>query len=380
MGKATRKKLQEEAAREQAIVGILTSYRDSGKTYRGIIRGADIIPKYVCRFSSSQINDFRDWVYTGKSKRKDKQQIALIRYMFAIYPAPRFLEEVFVSEDKNLFDKFGSWYLAAAQGKSLYKTCTRGILSKKESHWLLQAPANLSIKEAIWWAKGMAISQDRSNAHRLSQSPISRRGSHTNDFWIDVHRFFMNNPVQMNELQELIDYIQGAQAENPEWTIKKRSLEAIRRQSNVWHRDMAKLKKIGGGSWDGMDIPPWIWKTGKFDNNPQKNTKTEWTIHELTTGSELAKEGNKMRHCVSGYKHRCMNGSCSIFALRSSTMLYDGKRHLTIEVSRAYGNPAVVQVKGLANRPPKGKERNIVEKWATANNITIHSSRYYNLP
>ena len=373
MGKSTRKKLEAEAAAEKQIADFLASKKNAGKKYRGVISGNDIVPKYVRRFSHRQMNSFQNWTYTGKSKRKDNQQLALIRYMFAKYPVPSFLEQVFISEDRNLFDKYGSWYIAVAQGDSLYKTCTRDILTKKETHWLLQAPDKLSIKEAIWWAKGMAINQNMGDAYRLCQSPIVVRGSYMDEFWIDVHRFFMNNPTPMKELQELIDFIQAARVDNPDWTIKKRSLESIRRQSEKWHRDMAKLQKIGGGSWEGMQLPPWKTTTGRHDDNPQKNTQTEWFVHEITTGNELAQEGNRMRHCVSGYKSRCMDGTCSIFSMRSSTQMYDKKRHLTIEVARK--SKAVVQARGLANRMPRGQEQAIMEQWARENNLTVRTRR-----
>ena len=376
MGKATRKKLEAEERAEQMWRARLAVDKNSGKTYRGVIRGADVVPKYVRRFAGRQINSYKDWTYAGKSKRKDKQQIALVRYMFAKYPVPRFLEEIFVSEDKSKFEKYGKWYLAAAQGDSLYKTCTRGILSKKESHWLLQAPQDLTLKEAIWWAKGVAITQNKGEAYRLARSTIGRRGIPTDDFWIDVHRFFMNNPVPGKEVQELLDYIQASRHDNPDWTIKKRSLQAVRRQSEVWHRDQVRMSKIGGGSWEGLEIPPWKTTTGKKNADPRKDTKTEWIIYEITTGNELAQEGNKMRHCVSSYKRYCMSGSRSIFTMRSNTILYDGRRHLTIEVDRGHGNPAVTQARGLANRPPKGKEAEVLRKWANENRITVRTNRH----
>ena len=375
MGKATRKKLEERALIEKGWSARLAVEKNAGKTYRGVVQGADVIPKYIRRFSGRQINDYKNWTYNGKSKRKDKQQLALIRYMFAKYPVPSYLEEIFISEDKDEFDKYGAWYIAAAQGDSLYKTCTRGLLSKKESHWLLQAPQDLTLKEAIWWAKGVAITQDKGIAYRLCKSVIGRRGIYTDEFWIDVHRFFANNPTTGKEIQELLDYIQACRNENPDWSIKKRSLSAVRRGSDKWHRDMIRMRKIGGGSWEGMEIPPWKTTTGKEHHDPKKNTKTEWIVYEITSGNELAQEGNKMRHCVSSYKHYCMKGSRSIFTMRSTTVMHDEKRHLTIEVDRGHGSPAVVQTRGLANRPPKGQENEILRKWANENGLTVRTNR-----
>jgi len=365
MGKSTKKRQETEAAAEEHFVEWFASTKNSGKSYRGVV-GASIIPKYVSRYKKRQLRDYDNWTYRGKSHKIEKQQIELIRHAFAKYRVPRFLEQIFISEDKDKFDTFSKWYLAVAQGESLYKTCTRGILSKKETHFFIQAPDDLSVRQAIWWARAVAISNDIGIARRITQTAIAR-ADYKNEFWIDVHRFFTNNPVPLKELEELLDYVISAHAENDNWTIKKRSLEAIRRHSERWHRDMSKLQYIGGGAWDGMDIPLRRYKTGKFDPNPQHNTETKWVIYEIRTGNELAREGNRMRHCVAGYKPRCMSGQCAIFTMRSNTMVRENRRHLTIEVDPV--GKAVVQARGLANRLPKPQEKAILNKWATASGL-----------
>ncbi len=369
MGRSTRKKQEEEAAKEAAVAERLSKYGNSGKTYRGII-DASILPKYVHRFRNRRLREYSNWTYRGKSKKIEKQRIELIRHAFAKYSVPSFLEDAFISEEKNTFNTYGKWYIAVAQGDSLYKTCTTGILTKKETHHFLQAPDKLAIAEAVWWARAVAISGDIGIAYRIARSPIGML-SYENEFNIDIHRFFTNNPVSMKEIEELLDYIHAMHTENADWTIKKRSLEAVRRQSEVWHRNMAKMRAIGGGSWEGMGVPPWKIVYGKSDPNPNKSTRTEWTIHEILTGNELAQEGNRMRHCVSGYKSRCMNGDTAIFSMRSHTMMKENQRHLTIQVTPE--RKSVNQVRGLANRMARPQEREIMGKWAHANGLLVHT-------
>ncbi len=367
MGKSTRKKLEETAAREKQFADFFASQK-SGKTYRGVITADGIIPKYVRRFSKRQLRNPSDWVYKGKSKKIEKQRIALVRYLYAKYPVPACLENAFISENPSLFNNYARWYLALAQGESLYKTCTREILTKKETHYITQAPNNLNIEEAVWWAKGMALTQNTGIAYRIAKSPIGR-ADWAREFWIDIHRFFANNLVPLKEMEELIDYIRAAREDNPNWTIKKRSLDAIRRQSEVWHRDMIKLRNIGGGSWDGMNVPYWKRKTGKPDPNPSRNNEVEWHIFEICSGNELAKEGNTMRHCIAGYKSRCITGSCSIFSMRSNTALLTNRKHLTIQVDPK--KRAIIQARGLANRLMRPQEREIIGRWAKDNALRV---------
>lgn len=368
MGKATRQVLKERELKEAKITEAL--YRPikniSNQFYRDKqITALHIMPETAYAWSNRAIRDSKRWSYRGKSRDKIKQQIDLIRWMFAKYPVPRFLEIAFLDSKSPFIE----WYLAVAQGQSLYKSCSHGILSKKETHWLLKAPNELSIKEAIWWAKSMAIKEDIGIAYRMAKSVISVRGSCTEEFWIDIHRFFLNNPVQMKEMSELVDYFMAMHGENRNWTIKKRTIQSVRDHSERWHRSMAKLKSIGGGSWEGMKIDPWHATTGVIDPNPKYNTRLTWTVREICNGTDLAKEGNAMRHCVAGYKYRCMNNTTSIFSLESVNFMDQKYKNLTIEVQR--NSKRIIQARGLANRLARPLEYQVMRKWANAHGITI---------
>lgn len=313
------------------------------------------------------LRSYSSWQYSGKSRKTEKQRLELVRHLFAKYPVPRFLEQILASTDPNLL-KFADWYIAVAQGDSLYKTCTRGILSKRETYLFLQAPNTLSIKEAIWWAKTMALSNDVGLSFRMARSSVARH-DYQNEFWIDAHRFFTNNPVSLKEMDELLDYVMAEHRDNNNWTIKKRSLASIRRKSEEWHRAQYKMKQIGRGSWEGMDVPDWKCTTGKFNSDPQRSTKIEWFVRQILTGKDLAKEGQKMRHCVFSYKRSCMEGRTGIFSMTSSTPVYTDRRNLTIEVfanSRQLG-----QVRGFANRLPRSQEWQILHKWANENQLSF---------
>lgn len=361
MGKATRKRQAELDAQNQTIQASLAA-----KSGERVVRESKIVvPAHFLRYKHQQIRNYEDWCYTKKSKDVSKAQLELARHLFAKYPVPKYLEQTFLDpEDKT----YKSWYLSVAQGKSLYKTCTKGILTKQETHYFLKAPNSLNVVQAIWWAKTMSLCGDIGVSFKIAQSPLTRF-SYADQFWNEVLRFFVVNSVSLKEMEELIDYIRTIHTENPSWSIKKRSLDSIRRASEKWHRDLAKLKQIGGGIWEGMGIPVWTFTTGKYDPNPSENTETIWKIEEITTGDALAREGNEMRHCVLSYKESCKRGHTSIFTMRSDTVLKSNRRHLTIEVTRA--TKAIVQARGLANRLPRNDESTILQKWAKDNQLTI---------
>jgi len=367
MGKSTRKKQQLAAVRDQNFQNRLSSYRNSGKKLRGdvTVRGNNLLTPAMQQIQHNAVRNIHSWHYAGKSQRTEKQRLDLLRYLFGIYPVPRFLEHVMIDADAKNEDFF-KWYLAVAQGKSLYKTCTRGALSKRETHLFLQAPNELNVREAIWWAKTVALCDNIGVAYRMAKSRVARY-NYANQFWIDVHRFFTNNPVSMKEMEELLDYVVAEYRDNNNWTIKKRSLESVRRKSEEWHRAQYKIRQIGGGSWPGMDVPNWTMSTGMFHSDPQKNQRIEWHVRQILTGNDLVKEGQKMRHCVASYKSTCINNQTAIFSMTSNTPFQQDRRNLTIEVLVA--GRQISQVRGFGNRLAYPAEREILHKWANQNRL-----------
>ncbi len=364
MGKSTRKRQEEETARQQTINERLSAgASESGKTVRGAINAKDIMTPVMSDIAHRSVRPARDWRYAGKSKKVEKQQLELLRHMFGLYPAPRFLEAVMIDDGQDR--DYIRWYIAAAQGESLYKTCAHSIMSKRETHLFLQAPGELTVRQAVWWAKAMALCSDIGVAYRIACCSISRHGAPDSSFWVDVHRFFTNNPVSLKEMDELLDYVRSEHAEDNNWSIKKRSLISVRRKSEEWHRHLIRVRSIGSGSWEGIDIPNWSKTTGNFNLEPKKNTEVTWHITQILTGHDLAAEGRAMRHCVSSYKTYCMTGRTAIFSMTSDTMSYTGRRNITIEVSRK----RIVQARGLANRMPRPRENSIMRSWAAANGM-----------
>lgn len=129
-----------------------------------------------------------------------------------------------------------------------------------------------------------------------------------------------------------------------------------------WHRDLARICAVGGGSWEGSALTDWSYK---IRHREHAHKDVIWTVTQIKTGRELAEAGNRMRHCVYSYKCQCMRGQSSIWSVKACT--WAGKtRALTIELNARH---EIVQVRGYANRPPKPDELKIVRRWATAKGI-----------
>jgi len=162
-------------------------------------------------------------------------------------------------------------------------------------------------------------------------------------FWKEVARFLARNPKPVAAMNDLIDYLHVAKQADARFSLKGRTLPALQRRMEEWHRELHKHQAIGGGTWAGRAIPNIDYQVGS------EHRKAIWRFRQITTGNELFQEGQRMRHCVGGYKHQCMSGFVSIWSLTSEFPIGQINRGVTIEV-RQDGD--IVQCRGLPTGCP----------------------------
>ena len=302
------------------------------------------------------------WHCRIKSRQQGRRFIDLVRFTFASYPVAPYLEDVWVADvDGALMPDLRRWYIVAAQGGSLYKQAASPFLSKLETHHFLNAPASVKCaSRAFWYAFARARTEDRSIAvrvalTRLHEFPVASA------FWKDVARYFARNATTISEMDDLIDFFRVALAEQPDLSLKGRSLPALRRRMAEWHRALLKQQSICGGSWPGRPIPDVEYGAGSEDR------KAIWRFKQIKTGNDLYREGQRMRHCVGSYKTWCERGEVSIWSLTCEFPFGNIARCVTIEVRK---DGDIVQCRGYANRLPYANEVSMVKRWAREFGLT----------
>lgn len=372
MGRKARQREEELLAREQKFTDGLRAHNSRANKHPEPLDWQKVIFGAINSHRDYWINDPSIWVNTKKTKNMDTLRLDMVRHVFGVYKCPSFLEQIWLPEPngarhltkpkerENSLIKYVPWYLTVAQGGSLYKERTKGTMTKKETHAFLHAPKNNTLVQNIWWARAFCESDGNIGiASRVAKSRLAARAL-TNEFWISVMRFFVRFPAKVHEMNDLMDFFSYMHGENENYSLKGRSLEAVRINCEEWHRFLNKQKSIGGGSWEGSMLENARYTTGKDEK------KIIWRITQIRTGNDLLREGQKMRHCVSSYKRKCMSGECSIWSMTSQDAVGNIKRCLTIELTK---HGTLVQVRGLANRMPRPEEENILHKWAGANGL-----------
>lgn len=326
------------------------------------------------------------WAWHPQMKTRDaaRLRLAAARHLFARYPVPAPLEEVWCGTDGLDRDEIRlrkRWYIAVARGDSLYKAGANAWLSRKEVHAFLNAPRGLTFDEALWFAIATGYTPDTGIALRIARSKIANTPPGARAFGREVARFFAVNPTTREEMDDLGDFLAARRQRDDAYTLKGRTLGSLRRQMQDWHRDLAEVARIEAarrraeqrgrtataeqtGRWSGAQVADWSWQApGKA---AQKRGEV-YVVMQLVTADDLVAESRAMHHCVSMYAKRCIAGDCSIWSLRRRAK-GDVDRLLTIEVDRQH---RAIQVRGFANRLAMVDEQQILARWAQARGIVL---------
>ena len=333
-------------------------------------------------FPGEVVRDAESWHPQMKTRDAARLRLAAARHLYALYPVPAMLEQVWV-DDAGLAAAEARlrkhWYVVAARGGSLSKAGASEWLTRKEVHAFLHPPAQLGFDEAFWHAIARSYTGDAAVALCIARSKIARAPRGQVAFWREVTRFFCVHPAPTETIDDLCDYLVECRRRNRRYRIQGRTLATLHRGMQAWHRDIAAIERIeairrrtargasaaaADATWTGSPLADWEWAPSARD---AKARNERFVVRQLKQAEDLVMESRVMRHCVSSYAGKCIAGHASIWSLRRCTK--EGvARLLTIEVDE---QRRAVQVRGFANRVAHADERQVLERWAKARAIDL---------
>jgi hypothetical protein len=293
---------------------------------------------------------------------------------------PAFMDKAFTNDRSH--ERFIQWYIWLGQGNNIRKAKDLPCpITKMVAHYFLQAPDSCEILEAFRYAK--VINEGGSDhiakailktkiGNNFGYSSIPEKRLEEEEFWMSVIRFFIQNPmldpVQYGPLVDYIYnqkylYVMQADGQNrpaqPHFSMHRRDATALMNAMERWHRDLNKVKvhALQAKTWPARtNIQPFF--LNKKDNI--------WSITEITSRQELMNEGRIMHHCIASYAESCVRGNTSIWSLQFENEK-SKKKLVTIKVDNI--NKSIPEARGYLNRLPTSEEKNIISRWAGANNI-----------
>lgn len=383
-------KRRQEAERER-IAAFEVTLRGARRVERLAPDFDQALQQAVRGFAGVTVRELAAWRPKLKTRDPARLRLAAARHLFAVYPVPFALEQIWIGADglePREAELRKRWYVVAARGRSLWKEEAKEWLSRKEVHWFLNPPGELGFDQAFWCAVARSCTDDLGVALRIAHSKIARTPRGNFAFWREAVRFFCVNPTTLEEMDDLCDYLAAALERDRAYSVKGRTLGSLRRQMREWHRELEAVARIeaamrrqgqqgrgqrgygtaqpaaNAGRWDGSPLADWSWQPS--DKGPRAK-RQEFVVTQLNTATELVAESSAMRHCVSGYANACIMGRCSIWSLRRRAA---GRMERLLTIELDLGNRAV-QVRGFANRLAEPDERKVLDRWAKARGVAL---------
>jgi hypothetical protein len=328
--------------------------------------------------SSKWLRPIAEW--QPNTHNIDRQFSSLARYLFAKYEIPTFMDSVWYNGD----GKAKGWFVHVGLGNNIRTASSLPIkMTKKMSHYFMQAPANYHVKAAFRWAQIHALGGNKYIANAVVETRLSRVFN-DDEFWVSVLRFFIANPMlDKSQYNPIIDFIWNQKYENqvvfiergvareegpvqPNFSMHGRTPESLLRQVDNWHQQLGKETRGGQLQWVKTRLADYRYTEGRHNS---KNMRV-WSIRELLSSKELIAEGRKQQHCVATYARSCFSGGTSIWTMDVREIL-GSKKLLTIELHNS--SKTIRQVRGLRNRKPTPQEMDIIHRWAHKEELSVAS-------
>ena len=328
-------------------------------------------------------NHHESWIrllkgWKVRKHNRDRQFSELARHLLAVYEVPLFMDSVWFNGNAT----HQNWFKHIGTGQNIRTARDIPIpLTKKMAHHFLKAPKHYTVEEALRWGQVYALGGDRYLVDALRQTRLTRTFNN-DDFWLNVIRFFIANPMlDVSHVQPIIDYIWHQRYENrrvfvergvvremgpaqPNFSMRGRTPETLLRQVEAWHNQLGKISKSRELEWMCSQI-------GEFhflEGSEQLHNMRFWSIRELLSSDELIDEGRALQHCVQTYARSCHTGRSSIWSMEIEDE--NGRRKiLTIEV--APRERVIRQVRGRRNRLPTPREKELLRKWADQEGLQL---------
>ena len=310
------------------------------------------IAKSLCLFAPFWIRTPDTWDSDG--------QTSLLDHLFVLYDVPECLCSEWFRDTYELRFKWLCWFILFGQGGSLQRTSEyfQWNTPKKFQHFLMDVPPGASPIEACVFSEVKRLGGTERDFARIHRNPafLVDPTEHSDSesfskYWHDTLRWTIHHRDEMTDDEcEMIlswsmhEYTEAERQGLKTFTWKGRRIRTVLDRSIQYRRQIQH-------PWSGYRWPGHGW-----DHVMEENPHDSWSFVELTSGEELYREGQQMKHCVASYAARCAIGHSAIFSVR-----HNGQCCVTVEINPRIKQ--VTQVRGSWNREADTKEQRAINHW-----------------
>ena len=217
-----------------------------------MLERADIVIgiENIARNRTYMIRPVSTW--RPKSKNVYKQFESLVLHCFEKYSMPKFFYSAFFEKENR---NQARWFIHMANGGKL-KDCFKFplTLTKRFSHLFMNSPDCYNVNEAIRYAQVLSIYKDSLLAHSIAKSRLALNFEY-NDFWEKfIHLVANGGMFDHSKIDEMVDYLNAELEENPNYSLKGRTLASVMRRSDDWHAAFMGYHSNSNTKWHGCGL------------------------------------------------------------------------------------------------------------------------------
>ena len=325
----------------------------------------------VAELQAGWLRPLEEW--RAVSPCPDDQFSELLRHQLAWYPVPGFMDSLFLQEVPGTRRE---WFLHVGRGGNLRTApALTARLTSRMAHFAMEAHDRSNLASAIRYGQILGLSGLSALALTVARTSLGRYlGAAPKERWIlEVLQWLVNHP-ELEDVEPVLDLLMARWRLEPGFSMKGRSTSAVLSAMESWHRELQRQQAVRAAqaaverAKPAKPFRPSGYRPGRWEMWADGRRST-WTIAEILDPDQLFREGAEMKHCVGNYEHRIRCRQSGIWSLTlESPSGFRGKM-LTVEVHPA--SQSIVQARGKCNRMPNEKEREILERWACENGLTL---------
>ena len=315
--------------------------------------------------------------FSPRSKSRHRIFGELAHHLFDAYgDVPSFMDSAWLRTGPT---RYRNWFVHLGQGRNFRTAKTPMPFTKKMAHEFMHAPETCTIEQAVRYAQMSTMGATPKQFEAICASILGRGFEHE-EFWETFLRWLAANPLlDPQQISPLVDYVHNQRfapveilrndgtVENgpppqPNLTMRGRRADQLLSQMEDWHHELGRNSgQASRGPYRRASAHGYV-ATSK--GNPPQTRR----IRQILSNDDLIEEGRILNHCIASYHSSIVEGYYTVWSM-SEEHSGVAKRVLTIAVQS--DAKQIVEARGKANALPSQPQRNALERWASAQKLTI---------
>lgn len=250
----------------------------------------------LCKHHRNWLRDVAEWTPTDAGCLD--QFGSLANHLLSIRALPTFLTRIWIEEPSKQATHHQKLFKHLAQGNSIRGADTPIRLTKSMSRFFLDAPAHLSVEQALRWSQVRGLGGDQKVAEAVFASRIGDYFENEPLWRRVIELIIADRRFEVTWIRPFISFLRAHEetlVRRGLHNMKQHQFSALLRQAKAWAKREHQYEKRRNFRWSRLPIGG----LRHFETPKHEWSVRYWTIRELVDQQELIDEGVTLDHCVA---------------------------------------------------------------------------------